>query len=428
MSQQRPNPDPNGEPRDLNREGLLREGLSRESGPILSEEALLDWVDGRVSSSDAELLAGASGRRGLASRVAQMQANKRALSALPLERAPADLGDRVVQALEREALLALSDGQPSGAIPISTYQSPQRGRRRKSAPAWRVPMAMAAGLALILGGVSFMAYNVLRPANNGGIGPIAQNDSNDPLPPEVPAMPGPVGDALANAMKADEGDPIAMAASDGDPSRTRGSAEAMFAGADAAKAMAQSAPEPIDDGRALELARERRLAIQVRGASTRSLSLLAQNSGRVWTLEQGMDEGVKLAMDTRRQARYDAIAAIGRHADGSEIAMSADDRTQLALRSLAGVAPLSIQPPAPFVIVPVPAITYTADLPEGTSSLLSLKATLGARLGGSVSYVELDEPQPIDPAAAAMRTLWWTEPTSAWSPRVRVPVYIEPLQ
>lgn len=427
MSQQRPNPDPNGEPRDLNREGLLREGLSRESGPILSEEALLDWVDGRVSSSDAELLAGASGRRGLASRVAQMQANKRALSALPLERAPADLGERVVQALEREALLALSDGQPSGAIPISTYQSPQRGRRRKSAPAWRVPMAMAAGLALILGGVSFMAYNVLRPENQGGIGPMAQNDSSDPLPPEVPDMPGPVGDALANVMKGDAGDAVAMAASDGDPSQARG-AETMIAGAHAAQAMVQVAPEPIDDARALELARERRLAIQVRGASTRSLSLLAQNSGRVWTLEQGMDEGVKLALDIRRQARYDAVASIGRHADGSVVAMSADDRTQLALLSLAGVAPLSIQPPASFVIVPVPAITYTADLPEGTSSLLSLKAALGARLGGRVSYVELDEPQPIDPTTAAMRTLWWTEPTSAWSPRVRVPVYIEPLQ
>lgn len=425
MSEQRPNPDPNGAARDVAREGLLR-----ESGPILSEEAILDWVDGRVSSSDAEVLAGASGRRGLASRVTQMQANKRALSGLGFERAPADLAERVVQALEREALLALSDGPASGAIPISTYEAPARGRRPNGAPAWRLPLAMAAGVALILGGVSFLAYNVLKPTHGGAHGPMARNDARVAMPPDVPTSSGPVGTALAEAMGTKQGEPLALAAND---ETSVGAdlpgavAEALIAGEQAGRSMAGLAPARIDDARALELARERRLAVQVRGASTRSLALLAQNSGRVWTLEPGMDDGVKVAMDTRRQARYDAIAAIGTQG-GADVAISSEDRTRLALRSLAGVAPLSLQPPTSFVLVPPAAITYTADLPDGTSSLLSLKATLAARLGGSVGYVELDAPLPIDPASAAMRTLWWTEPTSAWSPRVRVPVYIEPLQ
>lgn len=433
MNEQRPNPDPTGEPREVSREvsrdAVSRDALSRESGPILSEDALLDWVDGRVSSDDAAALAGVSGRRGLAARVSQMQANKRALSALPLERAPADLGERVVQALEREALLALSDGQPAGSLPISTYREQARGRRRNSAPAWRMPLAMAAGLALILGGVSYMAYNVLRTGETGR-GDLAINDIDEASPPLVPDVPGPVGTAFTDAMRAESADgpaPVAMAANDVGPN-ARGSAEAMVAGADAAKMMAPVEAAAIDDARALELARERRLAVRVRGASTRSLALLAQNNGRVWLLEPGMDDGTKVALDTERAERYDRIMAIAtRSTEGSEVAVSAEDRTRMALRSLS-VAPLSFQPPASFVPPPTPAIGYTADLPDGTSSLLSLKATLGARLGGSVSYVELEDALPIDPAAAAMRTLWWTEPTSAWSPRVRVPVYIEPLQ
>lgn len=427
MSEQRPNPDPTGEPRDLS-----RDGLSRESGPILSEEALLDWVDGRVSSTDAEMLAGASGRRGLAARVSQMQANKRALNSLAMEKAPADLADRVVQALEREALLALSDGQPTGALPISTYEAPARGRRRNNSPSWRMPLAMAAGLALIVGGVSFMAYNVLAPSNSSTMGPLAHNDGPNVLPPDLPTTTGPVGSALAEAMSAEQGDPVAMAANDaGAPELAEAAhagVETFVASKSAARDLARAAPAVIDDARALELARERRLAVQVRGASTRALALLSQNSGRVWSLEPGMDEGVKVALDAKRQERYDRIIALAAKPEDGAVAMSAEDRTRLALRSLAGVAPLSFQPPTSFVMAPAPAISYTADLPDGASSLLSLKATLSARLGGSVIYVELDEAQPIDPAAAAMRTLWWTEPTSAWSPRVRVPVYIEPLQ
>ncbi len=430
MSESRPNPDSNSErlAREAQaREALARESLSRESGPILSEDALLDWVDGRVSAADAAAMAGASGRRGLATRVSQMQANKRALNALPLERAPADLGERVVQALEREALLALSDGQPTGELPISTYQAPARGRRRTTST-WRAPLAMAATLALILGGVSYMAYTVLRPQNSGAIGPLATNDAP---PPDVPGATGPVGTALANAVNGDNAEPMRLAANDSSAAPASGSAaerdEAMIAGSGSAKALAPAEPATIDDARAVELARERRLAVQVRGASTRSLALLAQNSGRVWSLEPGMDEGTKLALDASRQERYDRLVALATRSVGG-VAVSAEDRTRMALRSLASVAPLSFQPPASFVMAPAPAIAYTADLPDGASSLLSLKATLSARLGGVVSYVELDEALAIDPAAAAMRTLWWTEPTSAWSPRVRVPVYIEPLQ
>lgn len=431
MSESRPNPDPNSE--RLAREALAREALLRESGPILSEDALLDWVDGRVSAADAAAMAGTSGRRGLAARVSQMQANKRALSSLPLEKAPADLGERVVQALEREALLALSDGQPSNVLPISTYQAPARGRRRTSAPAWRMPLAMAAGLALILGGVSYMAYNVLGPKHSGTVGPLASNESRDPLPPDVPDATGPVGTALADAMNGEESRPTTLAANDssaGAPlGSAPGSADAMIAGPASAKAVAPVEAAPIDDARALELARERRLGVQVRGANTRSLALLAQNGSRVWTLESGMDDATKRALDTKRQERYDRLVALATRPAGTDGSLvSAEDRTRLALRSLASVAPLSFQPPVSFALAPVPAITYTAELPEGTSSLLSLKATLSARLGGTVSYVELDEAMPVDPAAAAMRTLWWTEPTSAWSPRVRVPVYIEPLQ
>lgn len=445
MSEFRPNPDPDATPPNAagnadgrNVDARSAESLWRESGPILSEDALLDWVDGRVSAADAAALAGASGRRGLATRVTQMQANKRALAGLPLERAPADLAERVVQALEREALLALSDGQSTGSLPISMYQEPVRGRRRNAGPSWRFPLAMAAGLALILGGVSFMAYNVLGPKGSSTVGPLATNDASEPVgvlsTPEVAESTRPVGEAFAQAMRAPGDDSTAMVADSGTvgtfgvSNGDDAGGDTPVAGTESGRNAAQAKATTIDDARALELARERRLAVRVRGASTRSLALLAQNNGRVWTLEPGMDEGTKLALDTERQGRYDAMIGLAKSGDGFGLAVSTEDRTRLALRSLGGVAPISIQPPAAVMMTPAPSIAYTADLPDGASSLLSLKATLAARLGGSVSYVELDAPQPVDPVAAAMRTLWWTEPSSAWSPRVRVPVYIEPLQ
>jgi hypothetical protein len=45
----------------------------------LSEEQILDWVEGRVDGEAVSRLAAASGRAGLSERVVQMQANRRAL-------------------------------------------------------------------------------------------------------------------------------------------------------------------------------------------------------------------------------------------------------------------------------------------------------------------------------------------------------------
>lgn len=524
---------------NLNNSGLTNSG---QSGMILSEEELLEWVEGRLSPTAAASMAAVSGRRGLSARVSQMQANRRVMASLPMEIAPADLTERVIQALERETLLALSGDVPSEAtsIPISTYQDSRssrngrRGGRRSSSQAgvsrsasWQAPLAIAAGLALLISGVSYFGYITLRDKNadarfgNTGVGPIAIGSTNEgslngdqsmPLADVsrrtsdakntgnlgIPPIPSPlnegsrtgttssVGEAFANAMR-DARSPGSSPndGSNNEPNDTSGmlidpatagtalataAAKAKFdrsprvAGASRTNEGSDITPiagnqetaskvAPITDSRALELARERRLALRARGATTKATSAitLAQlelNTGRVWSLSPGLDQAVKVELDAPRvEAHAQRVRAANEFALQSESARAvalASARTRLAMMSVGSVAPMAIQPPTPVLaplfeplimpdfygdLTPPPqSIGYLAELPEGAAALLSLKATLTTRLAASVEYVELAEPMAEDASASASRTLWWTEPTSAWTKRVSVPVVIEPAR
>lgn len=475
--------------------------LAGPSGVILSEEELLDWVDGKVSAQAGEALAAASGRRGLASRVSQMQANRRVLQSLPIEAAPADLAERVVQALEREALLALSTASAASdaPIPISTYVSPRQ--RTARAPAWQPPAAIAAGLLLLIGGVSYGTYLAMRPTEperllamgdgtdgpNGPGGPNAagggamaagSSRSGMPLVPGDPTVMdgGGVGAALDRAGAIDRagGDPTSTTVASG---HEQGTGDAGHAGSPGAPTgplvargvgepggeggmpeigldtdvppmvLAESAapasapglglavaePEEIDAERALVLAREGRLAVRVRSASTRGLALLEEPVGRVWTLSPGMDEGVRESLEAQRRRAYAGVLALAAGDDAGPAMASADvdrDRARLAMLMFGSIGPMAMQPPTALVVAPPPSLAYTADLPDGTPALMSLRASLATRLGARVDFVEVETPlAPLGSSAsdAAARTLWWTQPTPFWTARVRVPVLIEPV-
>jgi hypothetical protein len=484
--------------------------LAGPSGVILSEEELLDWVDGKVSAQAGEALAAASGRRGLASRVSQMQANRRVLQSLPVEAAPADLAERVVQALEREALLALTTASAASdaPIPISTYVSPRQ--RTARAPAWQPPAAIAAGLLLLIGGVSYGTYLALRSSEPERL--LAMGDGTDGTraagenassagasrsgTPSVPGDPtvmagGGVGAALDRAGAIDRavgagGDPTSTAVASGHSSeqgtgdsayggnpgaptgpmiaRGAGAAEPggmavsglraedgapkigldsdvppmpMAASAAPASAaglgLAVADPEDIDAERALVLAREGRLAVRVRSASTRGLALLEEPAGRVWTLSPGMDDGVRESLEAQRRRAYAGVLALAAGEGAGPAMASSDvdrDRARLAMLMFGSIGPMAMQPPTALVVAPPPSLAYTADLPDGTPALLSLRASLATRLGARVDFVEVETPlAPLGSSAsdAAARTLWWTQPTPFWTARVRVPVLIEPV-
>src|SRR3954471_24505542 len=115
--------------------------------PPLNEAEMLEWIEGRLSKIEESSRA-TKVRAGVSDRVRQMQANRRALQSLGTERAPAELMDRVMAALERETLLGIANGQEvSDHLPISITPHIKEQKRRRSdrlAPA----LALAAGVVL----------------------------------------------------------------------------------------------------------------------------------------------------------------------------------------------------------------------------------------------------------------------------------------
>jgi hypothetical protein len=136
----------------------------------VGEEQLLDWIDGRLPASEMARLEASSGRQGLGDRVRQMQANRRAMRSMPLEKAPPELMGRVLQALERELVLGWQDGtqsQDGGTIaqelePISFEE------HRGTTPPWLPRLAMAAGVALLLAGGTYWAMLLTAPTATPG--------------------------------------------------------------------------------------------------------------------------------------------------------------------------------------------------------------------------------------------------------------------
>lgn len=133
------------------------------AGKPLDEGQLLDWIDGRLSPEKQAQVEASSGRAGLRARVAQMQANARALRSLGTERAPSELKGRVLAALEREMLVGMERSAPvAESLPISFTDHVAAGgwsrRWTRSAPA----LALAAGLALLVGGGIYWSVLLFR--------------------------------------------------------------------------------------------------------------------------------------------------------------------------------------------------------------------------------------------------------------------------
>ena len=172
------------------------------AGP-LDEAALLAYLEGELPAEPARRVALALAREpAWRDRLAELAADRRALVALPQERAPEDLMARVAEQLERELLIGLGQGESAQAGPLRAVKTPplviRAGGRVRG---WLRPLideplgrklALAAGLLLMAGGVGYIGIRELGIPGPGtpGVEPsrpmaIAQADAPSQAEPDA---------------------------------------------------------------------------------------------------------------------------------------------------------------------------------------------------------------------------------------------------
>ncbi|MFZ4574273.1 MAG: hypothetical protein ACOYN0_07730 [Phycisphaerales bacterium] len=373
-----------------------------DRGPV-TEEQLLDWIDGRLSAEDGRRLAEASGRPGLELRVAQMRANKRAMAALGAVRAPADVQARVIAALEREALVR---GQAPDPIPISSviFETESRPSRWMHSP--RVPLALAAGL-LLAGSVGLYLMTTSRRPSSPVPGPIASStdatESREGGATPFASSPVPDPDVIEQAVR------VAHAPDADVPG---------FVDAEPPRTLAASRPRPVDETRAIELAREGRLVMRVVAADTKQLASLTSDArrsrpGREWRLDSAVPP------------------ALARAVAPANVPFGLGSRAEFANASADAVRLLG---PRAMLTWPVAAMsdrasrvegTYLAEVPMQESALRALTSLFAERLDAKVVFEELASPVAIPARLDAETALWWTRPSGRWRERVSIPIVVE---
>jgi hypothetical protein len=416
----------------------------------VAEDRLVDWIDGAASPEEARALASESGRADLGDRIVQMQRQRDVLRALKEDKAPADLRDRVLAALERDALVGLAadaDANGSVQIPRDRMGLGEEGgvlaRIGAFSKAHAPRLAMAAGLLLLVGGATYFGSifwrESTRPtvpydpsgttqatregattgeagAGATGSSAIAMNDGSG-----VDSDPAPQTDDPALALSSGEAsEPLAGMRRAG-PSR---------ADRPDFRAERDSAPIiPVSLDRAVELAREGRLAIRVQAKELRGLALVERSGAsptpeRQWRMSTDVSPATLASVlpavlpEARRSGLDRAMFAT---AMVSPLVGPGAAITTLTPRF--GAGSVNASTPIDAMLARVSA-SYMLEA-SGTSKALDLVRTmLRDRLEGAVEFIEL--PDALTPTSlGAKDLLWWTQPSAEWTPRVSVPVVVE---
>ncbi len=399
----------------------------------VSEDALVDWIDGSLSPQDVRRLAAESGRADLHDRIGQMQRHRDVLRSLGdtqgLLRAPTDMHARVMATLERESLVghesveqelrALERAAPADTAPVANLRLVQ-GEGSTSHWTKRAPsLALAAGLLLLVTGGAYWTMQMLRSASPKMADPsktIAMADANKPVATESTAPAG--ADAAATPM---------MIASNDATQATEAAGARMNVTTMAAGPVARE----VTIEEAVALAREGRLAIRVTARDLRGLSRLEQDGAtrrgnQSWQLSRDVPPAVLAAA---LPATSEASRAFVRAAH----ALGSSTESGTAMFSTASlISPLigpgaTVTTFAPAVIATGPALSasYLLDVPQTERAFDAVRAVLRDRLKGEVVFAELPDAMPAAAKADAQSALWWTKPSSQWSPRVTVPVLVE---
>lgn len=377
---------------------------AREGDRPLDEGQFIDWIDGRLTDAEQARLEAASGRPGVRTRIDQMRANARALRAAGIEKAPPELAGRVLAALERDALVGRRE---TDAIPISLADdirgSGRGGRWSVHGPV----LALAAGIALLVGGGIYWSSLLLTP--RGGARGLGQDNRVAIAPPEAAKVAGEADTGDATAMGREKA--VARTAEAPDSSDATMMTMAAAGPADG------HAPGALTGERALALASEGRLALRVRAGDVRGLRALEAagngRSGRVWRLTKNLPPEAVVALATPREPGV-ALAS-----------GSAADQAAALLAPLLG--PGAAMPAAgaswqdPLLRVKG---AYTMDLPATAAALDDVRDMLGERLKGEAVLEELATPLLVA-TSTPEGVLWWTQAPTEWTRRVTLPVIVE---
>lgn len=384
----------------------------------LSEDQLCDWIDGNLSDEQASRLHAMSGRSDLQDRVAQMQLQKAALQTLPVEKAPRDLHDRVLAALERDMLLGAAEAERSsnGSTPslrlVTDPDAASRAKIRSERTRKALPgLAMAAGLLLVVGGTTYFVAQTIS-LSRKPLAPIAQGNPggattiNEAAPTEL-AM----NDAKAEA-------PAMMA------KQSMRAADAALAGENREEV---SQPVTVALDRAAELAAEGRLAIRVVSGDLSGLKTFEQ----VGT--NGVQRGWRLQKDVPAQVVANVLPAAF-PARGETRGLN-DPRLLASeiVTPLAGfgaafgtnlIAPESRTQSSDFAQISKVRASYLVTVPATETGLDVLRTNLRNRLRGVVEFIELPSAVVASSAESARDALWWTQATSQWTPKATIPMLV----
>jgi hypothetical protein len=363
--------------------------------PPLDEAAMLAWIEGRLSKIEESKLA-MQARPGTTERIQQMQANRRALQSVRDERAPAELMDRVLAALERDALVGLSNGQDlSDHPPISIAPA----IKEKEGASWTTrhapALALAAGIALLLTGVAYWGSLLFK---SGKTQQLAQNTA--PL-----VQPGSPGEHLL---------------AKGDAPNTTESNQPEISNDARVADIVQPAPT-MTPGRMLALAREGRLVMRVQSRDLANLPEIAaiENSkmDRTWRLTSKVPDQVVAAITPKPAPLVGPLPE-----QPMTLAGTKDQATPPTPTLGAPSAKRSIEPEDPASRVKA---KFLIDLPNTEKALNQIKLVFADRLKAGVVFEELDKPVKLPEAQDPETLLWWTLPPAQWVEHVTVPVVVE---
>lgn len=377
------------------------------AGP-LTEEQIVDWIDGNVSADEASRLARASGRPDLAARVAQMQRQKSVLASLDNERAPAELYDRVMAAVERDVLLGIAQSaSPSIVEPRLRLagETESVGSRASRVVQGNLPrLALAAGLMLMVAGLAYFGSVAWKAVKTPVAPNIVDNGSGVPNGTEVAindTTPGNGERAMTNVP---------------------GEAAAAKSAASSETALAAAAPDTglreVSIERAVELAEEGRLAIRVLAQKPENLTRIERDvskprAERQWRMTSTVPAQIVAAVVPARKSTEGPVLA-------------SDHRNALALLGpyLGPGAALSMVTAAADPLARVKG-TFLVDVPATREQLGVVAAVFKNQLSARVVFEELPTVLDMPTAPQAQDVLWWTQPPSQWVTRATVPVVVE---
>jgi hypothetical protein len=403
----------------------------------VSEEQLVDWIDGALSPEDVRRLAAESGRADLHDRVGQMQRHRDALRSLndvQSMRAPANLHDRVMAALERESLVGhesveqelrkLEQSAPTATTAATQLRLVRDTSDNKAAWTTRTPsLALAAGLLLLVVGGAYWTTQMLRSASPH----LAKNQKM------IAKGDASAVDAVAANQNTDAVESTMAAKGSENADAARSFALATPAPNVAPLAAGPAAREVTID-QAVELAREGRLAIRVVSRDLKGLPKFEQDGAQPkgnqsWQLSRDVPPAVLAAALPATSEASRAFVRASREFGGSTMARGS---AQPMFSAASLITPLigpgaAVTSLAPAAVASGPSLTasYLLDMPQTERAFDVIRAVLRDRLKGEVVFAELPDVVPTVARVDAQSALWWTKPSGQWSQRVTVPVLVE---